>query len=102
MHREDNIGHFAMSVSTALLLDDEPEWDAAVVSLMPFHGRQAVLGTPAFSLGSYDELLGRFAEHRGDTAAAARWWHSAQVQARRVGSPHQLARATAGLSRLAG
>ena len=69
---------------------------------MPFHGRQAVLGTPAFSLGSYDELLGRFAEHRGDPAAAARWWTAAKLQARLVGSPHQLRRASDGLARLAG
>jgi tetratricopeptide (TPR) repeat protein len=91
-----------LQAETALLLDDEPEWDAAVASLLPFSGRQAVLGTPAFSLGSYDELLGRFAEHRGDSAAAARWWHSAQLQARLVGSPHQLCRASEGLARLAG
>lgn len=91
-----------LQAETALLLDDEPEWDVAVAALLPFHGRQAVLGTPAFSLGSYDELLGRFAEHRGEPAAAERWWHAAQAQARRVGSPHQLARASEGLSRLAG
>jgi DNA-binding SARP family transcriptional activator len=91
-----------LQAETALLLDDEPEWDAAVAALLPFHGRQAVLGTPAFSLGSYDELLGRFAEHRGDLAEAARWWHAAQAQARLVGSPHQLHRAAGGLSRLAG
>ncbi|CCH85723.1 Transcriptional regulator, putative ATPase, winged helix family [Modestobacter italicus] len=91
-----------LQAESALLLDDEPEWDAAVASLLPFSGRQAVLGTPAFSLGSYDELLGRFAEHRGDPAGAARWWRAAQAQAHRVGSPHQLRRASVGLSRLAG
>jgi DNA-binding SARP family transcriptional activator len=91
-----------LQAETALLLDDEPEWDAAVATLLPFQGRQAVLGTPAFSLGSYDELLGRFAEHRGDIADAARWWHAAQAQARRIGSPHQLSRAAEGLSRLTG
>jgi DNA-binding SARP family transcriptional activator len=91
-----------LQAETALLLDDEPEWDAAVAALLPFRGRQAVLGTPAFSLGSYDELLGRFAEHRGDPAAAARWWQAALAQARRVGSPHQAQRAAAGLARLAG
>ena len=76
-----------LQAETALLLDDEPEWDAAVASLLPFRGRQAVLGTPAFSLGSYDELLGRFAEHRGDPAEAARWWQAAQAQARRSAHP---------------
>jgi DNA-binding SARP family transcriptional activator len=91
-----------LQAETALLLDDEPEWDAAVAALLPFRGRQAVLGTPAFSLGSYDELLGRFAEHRGDPAGAARWWHAAAAQARIVGSPHQLRRATDGLARLTG
>jgi DNA-binding SARP family transcriptional activator len=90
-----------LQAETALLLDDEPEWDVAVASLLPFRGRQAVLGTPAFSLGSYDELLGRFAEHRGDLAEAARWWHAAQAQARKVGSPQQLDRASEGLARLA-
>ena len=86
----------------ALLLDDEPEWDAAVLSLLPYRGRQAVLGTPAFSLGSYDELLGRLAEHRGDPAAAVRWWEAACAQGRAVGSPHQVARAQAHLRRMAG
>jgi hypothetical protein len=90
-----------LQAETALLLDDEPEWDAAVVSLLPYRGRQAVLGTPAFSLGSYDELLGRFAEHRGDAAGAVRWWEAARAQARAVGSPEQVARAQAHLRRLA-
>jgi DNA-binding SARP family transcriptional activator len=90
-----------LQAETALLLDDEPEWDAAVLSLLPFRGRQAVLGTPAFSLGSYDELLGRFAEHRGDPAGAVRWWEAARAQGRAVGSPEQVARAQAHLRRMA-
>jgi tetratricopeptide (TPR) repeat protein len=91
-----------LQAETALLLDDEPEWDAAVLSLLPFHGRQAVLGTPAFSLGSYDELLGRFAEHRGDPDGAVRWWEAARAQGRAVGSPRQVVRAQAHLDRMAG
>jgi hypothetical protein len=90
-----------VQAETALLLDDEPEWDAAVLALRPFRGRQAVLGTPAFSLGSYDELLGRFAEHRGDPAGAVRCWEAARAQARAVGSPAQTARVQAHLRRLA-
>ena len=102
MHAVQLGGQDRPDVAEDDLLDDEPEWDAAVSSLLPFAGRQAVLGTPALSLGSYDELLGRFAEHRGDPAGAARWWHAAQTQARAVGSPQQLRRAAEGLSRLAG
>src|SRR4051794_41965587 len=67
----------------------------AVVQLLPFRGRQAVLGTPSFSLGAYDELLGRIAEHHGDTVAARDWWRAARQQGRLVGSPRQGALAEA-------
>jgi hypothetical protein len=48
-------------------------------------------GTPAFSLGAYDEVLGRIAESTGDTVAARDWWAGAREQGRRVGSPQQVA-----------
>ena len=68
-------------------------------SLLPYRGRQAVLGTPALSLGAYDELLGRIAERRGDLRARARWWRSAREQGVLVGSPHQVALADSHLAR---
>ena len=69
-----------LQAESALRLGDEPEWASAAASLLPYRGRQAVLGTPAFSLGSYDELLGRIAERRGDPAAARQWWQGARGQ----------------------
>jgi hypothetical protein len=72
----------------------------ATVALLPFRGRQAVLGTPAFSLGAYDEVLGRIAEAGGDTVAARDWWTGAREQGRRVGSPQQVALAEAHLARV--
>ncbi|WP_029430200.1 AfsR/SARP family transcriptional regulator [Blastococcus sp. URHD0036] len=89
-----------LEAETALLLGDEPEIEMAVVQLLPFRGRQAVLGTPSFSLGSYDELLGRVAENRGDTVAAREWWQAARRQGQAVGSPHQVALAEAHLARV--
>ena len=89
-----------LEAETALLLGDEPEVEVAVVQLLPFRGRQAVLGTPAFSLGAYDELLGRVAEHRGDTVAAREWWQAARRQGQTVRSPHQVALAEAHLERV--
>jgi hypothetical protein len=59
-----------------------------------------VLGTPSFSLGAYDELLGRIAEHHGDTVAAREWWRAARQQGRLVGSPHQVALAESHLERV--
>jgi hypothetical protein len=85
----------------ALLLGDEPELETAAVQMLPFRGRQAVLGTPSFSLGAYDELLGRIAEHRGDLAAAREWWIGARRQGHVVGSPHQVALAQWHLDRVA-
>jgi hypothetical protein len=61
-----------------------------------------VLGTPALSLGAYDELLGRIAERRGDLEGARRWWLSAREQGVLVGSPHQVALADSHLSRVDG
>ena len=89
-----------LQAEAALLLGDEPELEMAVVQMLPFRGRQAVLGTPSFSLGAYDELLGRIAEHRGDTVAARAWWEAAERQGRLVGSPHQVALARSHLDRV--
>ena len=52
------------------------------------------------SLGAYDELLGRIAEHHGDTVAAREWWLGARRQGRLVGSPHQVALAESHLARV--
>ena len=79
---------------------DEPEVEMAVVQLLPFRGRQAVLGTPSFSLGAYDELLGRITERRGDLDGARRWWTAARAQGLLVGSPHQVALADSHLRRV--
>ncbi|MGY1915063.1 BTAD domain-containing putative transcriptional regulator [Blastococcus sp. SYSU DS0973] len=79
-----------LQAESALWLGDEPDWAAAVESLLPYQGRQAVLGTPSLTLGAYDELLGRLAERLGDLDSARRWWAAAQDQGRRVGSPHQV------------
>ena len=59
-----------LQAESALWLGDEPEWAAAAESLLPYRGRQAVLGTPSLTLGAYDELLGRIAERRGDLGGA--------------------------------
>jgi hypothetical protein len=61
-----------------------------------------VLGTPALSLGAYDELLGRIAERRGDLDGARRWWISARDQGVLVGSPHQVALTDSHLARVDG
>ena len=90
-----------LQAESSLWLGDEPEWASAAESLLPFRGRQAVLGTPALSLGSYDELLGRIAERRGDVAAARQWWLGAREQGVLVGSPHQVAVADCSLARVA-
>jgi tetratricopeptide (TPR) repeat protein len=89
-----------LEAETALLLGDEPELEMAVVQLLPFRGRQAVLGTPAFSLGAYDETMGRIAERQGDTVAAREWWQAALRQGRAVGSPRQVTVAEAHLARV--
>ncbi|SDC36148.1 Transcriptional regulatory protein, C terminal [Geodermatophilus telluris] len=89
-----------LRAETALHLGDEAELTVATVQLLPFRGRQAVLGTTAFSLGAYDELLGRVAERTGDTVAARDWWTGAREQGRRVGSPPQVALAEAHLARV--
>jgi hypothetical protein len=89
-----------LQAEAALHLGDEPEITMATVALLPFRGRQAVLGTPAFSLGAYDEVLGRIAEAGGDTVAARDWWTGAREQGRRVGSPQQVALAEAHLARV--
>ncbi|NEM05781.1 BTAD domain-containing putative transcriptional regulator [Geodermatophilus normandii] len=89
-----------LQAEAALHLGDEPELTMATVQLLPFRGRQAVLGTPAFSLGAYDEVLGRIAERTGDTVAARDWWTGAREQGRRVGSPQQVALAEAHLARV--
>ena len=90
-----------LQAESALWLGDEPDWCAAAESLLPYRGRQAVLGTPSLTLGAYDELLGRIAERRGDLAAAREWWRSAREQGVLVGSPHQVALAESHLARVA-
>jgi DNA-binding SARP family transcriptional activator len=89
-----------LQAESALQLDDEPQWATAVESLLPFRGRQAVLGTPALSLGAYDELLGRLAERRGDLPLAQECWRAAREQGVLVGSPHQVALADSHLARV--
>ncbi|MGK5111554.1 MULTISPECIES: BTAD domain-containing putative transcriptional regulator [unclassified Geodermatophilus] len=89
-----------LQAEVALQIGDEPEIEMATVQLHPFRGRQAVLGTPSFSLGAYDELLGRIAERTGDTVAAREWWLAARRQGRLVGSPHQVALAESHLARV--
>ncbi|SOE00130.1 AfsR/SARP family transcriptional regulator [Blastococcus haudaquaticus] len=91
-----------LQAESALRLGDEPEWASAVQALLPYEGRQAVLGTPALSLGAYDELLGRIAERRGDLPAAREWWDAAREQGVLVGSPHQVALADSHLARIDG
>ncbi|WP_166521297.1 BTAD domain-containing putative transcriptional regulator [Modestobacter roseus] len=85
---------------SALLLDDPRAWEAALTALAPFRGRQAVLGTPAFSLGSYDELMGRLVERCGDLPAAVESWRAAARQGRAVGSPWQVSTAERHLARV--
>ncbi|MGY1635357.1 BTAD domain-containing putative transcriptional regulator [Geodermatophilus sp. SYSU D00742] len=89
-----------LEAEVALQIGDEPEIETATVQLLPFRGRQAVLGTPSFSLGAYDELLGRIAERTGDTVAAREWWRAARRQGVAVGSPHQVALADSHLARV--
>ncbi|WP_158579955.1 BTAD domain-containing putative transcriptional regulator [Geodermatophilus marinus] len=89
-----------LQAEVALQIGDEPEIEMATVQLHPFRGRQAVLGTPSFTLGAYDELLGRIAERSGDTVAARELWLGAQRQGRLVGSPHQVALAGSHLARV--
>ena len=89
-----------LQAESALWLGGEPDWCAAAESLLPYRGRQAVLGTPSLTLGAYDELLGRIAERRGDLAAARDWWRSAREQGVLVGSPHQVALAESHLARV--
>ncbi|MGY1681651.1 BTAD domain-containing putative transcriptional regulator [Geodermatophilus sp. SYSU D01176] len=91
-----------LQAESSLWLGDEPAWAAATESLLPYAGRQAVLGTPSLTLGAYDELLGRIAERRGDPAAARGWWSAAARQGRQVGSPHQVALAESHLARVPG
>jgi DNA-binding SARP family transcriptional activator len=89
-----------LQAESALWLGDEPDWAAAESWLLPYRGRQAVLGTPSLTLGAYDELLGRLAERRGDLAAARGWWEAARTQGALVGSPHQVALAASHLARV--
>jgi hypothetical protein len=90
-----------VQAENALHLGDEPQWAEAYEQVLPYAGRQAVLGTPALSLGSYDELLGRIAEKRGDLLGARRWWTAAKEQGRRVSCWHQVALAETHLARIA-
>jgi tetratricopeptide (TPR) repeat protein len=89
-----------LQAESSLWLGEEPGQAAAMRTLLPYHGRQAVLGTPSLTLGAYDELLGRFAERLGDLADARRWWEAARAHGHRVGSPHQVALAESHLARI--
>lgn len=89
-----------LQAESSLWLGDERDWAAAAQSLMPYRGRQAVLGTPSLTLGAYDELLGRIAERRDDPEGAREWWEAARVQGGLVGSPHQVALAATHLARI--
>jgi hypothetical protein len=89
-----------LQAESSLWLGDEPDWAAAAESLMPYRGRQSVLGTPSLTLGAYDELLGRLAERRGDLDAAREWWEGAREQGALIGSPHQVALAASHLARV--
>lgn len=89
-----------VQAESALWLGDEPDWASAMEQVLPYRGRQAVLGTPSLSLGAYDELLGRIAERRGDLASARAWWTAARDQGHLVGSPHQVALAESHLARV--
>jgi DNA-binding SARP family transcriptional activator len=89
-----------LQAESALWLGDEPEWASAIEAVLPYRGRQAVLGTPSLTLGAYDELLGRLAERRGDVDAACRWWRSAREQGVLVSSPQQVALADTHLARV--
>jgi hypothetical protein len=91
-----------VQAENAFQLGDEPEWAIATDSLLPYAGRQAVLGTPSLSLGSYDELLGRLCERRGDLAGARRWWLAARDQGARVACHHQVELAQSHLDRVFG
>ncbi|MGY1723909.1 BTAD domain-containing putative transcriptional regulator [Blastococcus sp. SYSU DS0533] len=90
-----------LQAESSLWLGDEPDWATALASLLPYRGRQAVLGTPSLTLGAYDELLGRIAERLGDEAGARRWWTAAWKEGGLVGSPHQVALAESHLRRVA-
>jgi len=91
-----------VQAENALHLGDEPQWGEAYEQVLPYAGRQAVLGTPSLSLGSYDELLGRLCEQRGDLIGARSWWLAAREQGGRVGCPHQVALAQSHLDRVFG
>jgi hypothetical protein len=88
-----------VQAENALHLGDEEDWGAAAEAVLPYAGRQAVLGTPSLSLGSYDELLGRICEKRGDLLGAHRWWTAARDEGHQVGCPHQVALAQSHLTR---
>ncbi|MGY1837059.1 BTAD domain-containing putative transcriptional regulator [Blastococcus sp. SYSU DS0510] len=90
-----------LQAESSLWLGDERDWASAAESLLPYRGRQAVLGTPALTLGAYDELLGRIAERLADQDGARRWWTAAREQGALVGSPHQVALAESHLRRVA-
>ncbi|MCZ2858600.1 AfsR/SARP family transcriptional regulator [Blastococcus sp. VKM Ac-2987] len=89
-----------LQAESSLWLGDEPDWASAAESLLPYRGRQAVLGTPSLTLGAYDELQGRIAERRGDPDGARRWWTAAREQGVLIGSPHQVALADSHITRV--
>jgi tetratricopeptide (TPR) repeat protein len=71
----------------ALALDGDV--DAAYARLLPYVGRQVVVGTATACWGSYDALLGELALARGDRLTAAEHLREADRLGRAIGSPWQ-------------
>jgi hypothetical protein len=77
---------------TALALDGD--LDALYADLLPYAGRQVVVGTATACWGSYDAVLGRLAAARGHADVATQHLQRAAELGRAVGSPWQVADAT--------
>ncbi|GAA2355924.1 BTAD domain-containing putative transcriptional regulator [Dactylosporangium salmoneum] len=86
----------------ALALDGDLA--AAYRELLPYRGRQIVVGTATSCWGSYDAVLARLAAAQGDPAAAAAHWSDAARAGEQVGSGWQveLARQAGGTGTTAG
>ena len=74
--------------------------DEAYAALLPYAGRQVVVGTATACWGSYDAVLARLAAARGQDELAAAHRQRAAEQGRAVGSPWQVADAERELARL--
>ena len=77
---------------TALCLGGD--LDEAYAALLPYAGRQVVVGTATACWGSYDAVLARLAAARGQDELARAHRAAAAEQGRAVGSPWQVADAT--------